>query len=310
MKISYLNEIRRARARVASGSKILQTARGPIEYAEAGKRDGPPVFVIHGAGGGFDQGLDLAHGLIERGFRIIAVSRFGYLRTPLPTDASPAAQADAHAAVLDALNIPRCAVLGASAGGPSAMQLALRHPERVTALVLMVPAAYAPHAAVATPQQRMSAVVNRLMGLVLQSDFLFWLALRVAPRMMIRLILGTPPELLTDADPAERARVQVLLDHILPVSARRLGLLNEAAVVPNLPRFELEHLEAPTLIISARDDVYQTFAGSQYSAEYIPNAEFIGYATGGHLLVGHERETTAAIVDFVKREPALESIGV
>jgi len=34
-------------------------------------------------------------------------------------------------------------------------------------------------------------------------------------------------------------------------SSRRLGLLNDGVVVPTLPRFELERLEAPTLIISA-----------------------------------------------------------
>jgi 2-hydroxy-6-oxonona-2,4-dienedioate hydrolase len=99
-RISYRSEIRRARARVAAGSRMLETASGPIEYAEVG--EGRPVLVIHGAGGGYDQGLDLAAGLVRYGFRVIAVSRFGYLRTPLPKDASPAAQADAHAAVLDA----------------------------------------------------------------------------------------------------------------------------------------------------------------------------------------------------------------
>ena len=308
MNSNYWKDIDRARTRVASGSKILETPVGPIEYAEAGKPDGPPVLVIHGAGGGFDQGLDMAQGLIERGFRVIAPSRFGYLRTPLPADASPAAQADAHAAVLDALDIPRCAVFGASAGGPSTMQLALRHPDRVTALVLMVPAAWAPHEG-AMPR-RMSKFASVLMDATLRSDFLFWLALRVAPRTMIRLIGGTPPDLLTYADPADRARVQLMLEHILPVSNRRLGLLNEARVVPNLPRFELERIEMPTLIISAGDDEYQTFAGSKYSAEHIPNARFIGYATGGHMLVGHERETTAAILDLLQRAPALESVGV
>lgn len=297
LSLSYRTEIRRARARIASGSKILKTAVGPIEYAEAGK--GPPVLVIHGAGGGFDQGLEIAEGPVQHGFRVIAPSRFGYLRTPLPKNASPAAQADAHAAVLDALGIQRCPVVGVSAGGPSAMQLALRHPDRVTALVLMVPAVYAPRPDAETPK-RMSALGGFVMNLTLRSDFLFWLALRLAPRATTRMILGTPPELLTHADAAERARAQRVLDHILPVSSRRLGLLNDGAVVPTLPRFELERLETPTLIISARDDLYQTFAGSRYSAEHIPNARFIGYWTGGHMLVGHEQETTNEIVDFLR----------
>jgi pimeloyl-ACP methyl ester carboxylesterase len=264
------------------------------------------VLVIHGAGGGFDQGLDIAQS-VQHGFRVIAPSRFGYLRTPLPHAASPMAQADAHAALLDALDIARCAVFGVSAGGPSAMQLALRHPDRVTALVLMVPAAWAPRDG-AMPR-RMSALGNVLMDLTLRSDFLFWLGLRFAPRAMIRMVLGTPPELLDGATAAERARVQIMLDHILPVASRRLGLLNEAAVVPNLPRFDLEHLETPTLIISARDDLYQTFAGSRYSAEHMPNARFIGYRTGGHLLVGHEPETTEEIVDFLKAAPALATVA-
>jgi pimeloyl-ACP methyl ester carboxylesterase len=127
---------------------------------------------------------------------------------------------------------------------------------------------------------------------------------------MIRLILGTPPALLDRADPAERARVRVVLDSVLPVSRRRLGLLNDAAVVATLPRFDLEWLIAPTLIVSARDDLYQTFAGSRYSAKHIPNARFIGYETGGHLLVGHEQETTAEIVRFLRSSVWSQEVAV
>lgn len=279
------------------GSRILETSFGPIEYAEAG--DGPPVLVIHGAGGGFDQGLELAAGLFRNGYRVIAPSRFGYLRTPLPKDGSAAAQADAHAAVLDALHIERCAVFGVSAGGPSTMQLAIRHPDRVTALVLMVPAAYAPSPSDAVPK-RMTALGGVTMDLLLRSDFLFKLGVRIAPRFMTRLILGTPPELLRDADPAERARARAIMEHVLPISRRRLGLLNDAAVVTTLPRFELERVQAPTLLISAQDDLYRTFAGARYSAEHIPNARFIGYETGGHLLVGHDQETNAEILRFLE----------
>ena len=99
---------------------------------------GAPLLVVHGAGGGFDQGLEFAGSLPRRGFRVIAMSRFGYLRTPLPDDASPIAQADAHACLLDALGIERTAIMGGSAGAPSAMQFAIRHPDRCNALVLLV----------------------------------------------------------------------------------------------------------------------------------------------------------------------------
>src|SRR5690349_16313350 len=145
----YRDDIEAARSRVARGSEIAQTACGPIEYAAMGA--GPAVLLVHGAGGGFDQLLDMARALAQRGFRVVAPSRFGYLRTPLPADASPAAQADAHACLLDALKIERAAVVGVSAGGPSALQLALRHPHRTAALVLLVPALYAPRSSATPP---------------------------------------------------------------------------------------------------------------------------------------------------------------
>ena len=85
---SYRGEIVVAEARVSSGSRIVDTPCGPIEYALIGK--GAPVLLVHGAGGGFDQGLEFGRPLAERGFTVIAMSRFGYLRTPLPADASPA----------------------------------------------------------------------------------------------------------------------------------------------------------------------------------------------------------------------------
>ena len=80
------------------------------------------MLVVHGARGGFDQSVELAQPIAKRDFRVVAMSRFGYLRTVMPVDASPAAQADAHLGLMDALGIDRAVVLGASAGAPSAFE--------------------------------------------------------------------------------------------------------------------------------------------------------------------------------------------
>ena len=48
----YHRDIKQARERVATGSQVVQTPCGPIEYAAAG--NGKPVLVVRGAGGGFD----------------------------------------------------------------------------------------------------------------------------------------------------------------------------------------------------------------------------------------------------------------
>ncbi len=292
----YRRDIRRARQRVATGSRTIETPCGTIEYAVAG--EGAPVLVVHGAGGGYDQGMDISASLLESGFRIIAVSRFGYLRTPLPADATPAAQADVYACLLDALDIRQAVVFGASAGGPSSMQFALRHPERTTALILMVPAAYAPQP-VDRVAKRMPPGTEFLIDTALKWDFLFWALMRFAPQTAMRSILGTPPELLQRASAKERAQVAVVLDHVLPVSVRRRGLLNDAVICSSLPRYELEKIAAPTLIMSTADDLYQTFEGARYSAEHIPHASFIGYPSGGHMGVGHQKEVDTQIAAFL-----------
>jgi 2-hydroxy-6-oxonona-2,4-dienedioate hydrolase len=294
--VEYQRDMRRAREHVA-GSELAQTRCGPIEYASSG--NGPPVLIVHGAGGGFDQGMGFAQRLVEHGFRVIAVSRFGYLRTPLPADASAEAQADAHACLMDALQIDRAALIGASAGAPSSMQFALRHPERCAALVLLVPAVYAPRTANA-PSIHTPTGTAFLFDTALRSDFLYWAATRVARRTIVRALLATPPEVVDKAQPQEQARVAEMIDSILPISPRRLGLVNDARVTSSIPRYDLERIAAPTLLISMADDLFGTYDAARYSAQHIPRARFIGYAVGGHVWVGHQNDVTSQIASFVR----------
>ena len=109
----FNSDMQRARAHAAQGSVLIATSCGPIEYQEAGT--GTPLLAVHGSGGGHDQGMAFAGALATQGIRVIAMSRFGYLRTPMPADASAAAQADAHVCLLDALGIRRAAIMGGSA---------------------------------------------------------------------------------------------------------------------------------------------------------------------------------------------------
>lgn len=292
---SYQRDIRAARERVVTGSEVVETPCGAIEYAVAG--DGAPMLVVHGAGGGFDQTLAAIKALPDTGFRLIAMSRFGYLRTPLPEDGSPAAQADAHACLLDALNIERAAVFGVSAGTPSSLQFALRYPERTVALVLLVPAAYAPRAE--EPPLTTPRGTQLLFDTALRSDFLFWAAIRFAPDTVFRAILATPPNVVHAASPEERARVQQMMEQILPVSLRRQGLLNDAAILTAIGPYELEQITAPTLTISAMDDLFGTYDVARYTAERIPDARFIGYEQGGHVWVGHHEKIMAEVAEFL-----------
>lgn len=287
----FHTDVQAATARAMQGGRAVSTRCGPIEYEEAGQ--GLPLLMIHGSGGGHDQGMLFARDFAAQGIRVIAPSRFGYLGTPLPADASPQAQADAHACLLDALNVPRAAVLGASAGALSAMQLAIRHPDRVSALVLLVPLAYKPATASASPP---SPLAEKVLLSLIGSDFIFWTAMHVARDQVIARVLATPPALVAAASPAEQARVNAMVDSILPVSARAEGLRNETRIATRLVPYALEAIRAPTLLISARDDGYGTYAGAGYTASRIANAKFIGFEQGGHLWVGHHDEVMRAVV--------------
>lgn len=292
---SYRGDLARAHERIAQGGELLETKCGPIQYASVGQ--GPAVLLVHGAGGGIDQVAPFAQEIAARGFRVVTMSRFGYLRTPLPADATPAAQADAHACLLDALQIPRAAIIGVSAGAPSSMQFALRHAARCTAMVLLVPMVWAPQAAerLAPP----SPAVRWMFETAIQSDFLYWAAARAWPTLVLESILATPRDRLARADADEKARVAWMMFQPLPLSARQAGLLNEARIVMALQRYELERITAPALLISARDDFYGTYASSLYTARQIPGARFLGLPDGGHLWVGRHREVMSEIVSFL-----------
>jgi pimeloyl-ACP methyl ester carboxylesterase len=288
----YEHDLGRARAAIRTGSVVTSTAAGPIEYAETGA--GTPVLSIHGAGGGFDQGLMVAKDLLGEGYRIIAPSRFGYLRTPIPRDSSPAAQADAHAALLSRLSIPSAVVVGVSAGARSAVELAIRHPERVAALIVIVPGTYSPTSPVSITAGR----GNRFAFWAVNSggDFAWWATEKVAPSILIRF-MGVRPELMGAASQEARNRLMSVVESVEPLSSRTAGInVDSSATLNELP---LSTIKAPMLIISARDDLFNTLPAAEFLAGKVPGASLIVYDDGGHLLVGHEHNVRARIHGFI-----------
>jgi pimeloyl-ACP methyl ester carboxylesterase len=109
------------------------------------------------------------------------------VRSPLPVDSSPQAQADRYAALLDALGIGKVAVVGTSAGTASCLQFALRHAERCSALVLFSMAV--------PPYPIRPILVQRLIHTCCRSEFLFWMMFQF-PSVRNRL-LGEPSDIVT-----------------------------------------------------------------------------------------------------------------
>jgi pimeloyl-ACP methyl ester carboxylesterase len=270
----YRIDIDAARGRLAAREHhSIQTSYGAVQYAEHGQ--GPPLLFSHPLVGGFDVGLGCAESWIGNGFRVIAPSRFGYLGSSLAPGVMPADQADAYALLLDALGIERAAIVGYSAGGPSVIQFALRHPDRTKGLILLGSAL--PGKAGGPPKP-----VARL----LFTDLVFWALKAYAPFQFARL-LGTPKGF--RLTPEQRTGILESEESLFPIRPRKQGVLYDNYIsTPDVQGYPLEEISVPTLIINARDDGLSAFENAARAAERIPGAELLAIDQGGHMLLGSE----------------------
>src|SRR6266516_460086 len=113
---------------------IAQTEKGPIEYRVVGQ--GPAVLVLNGGHTHCTSLLGHQRFFVDHGYQLIIPSRPGYGNTPSSTGRTAEAFADALIALLDQLQLEQLIVLGISAGGCTALQLAGRAPSRVSKLIL------------------------------------------------------------------------------------------------------------------------------------------------------------------------------
>ncbi len=286
----YHREMNAARVRLSEGSQMIQTRSGQIEYADSG--DGYPVLVIHGAGGGYDQGIFLARTFLGDNFRWIVPSRFGYLRTPVSGDGSATAQADAYADLLDALNIQQAVIMGASDGGPSTLQFALRYPDRVTAMVMIAAKSHRP------PQE--TFLQKAVFTTIFHSDYAYWF-ISTYLRSYLLSMFGLSPEVQAEFTQADREITHAFIRSMHPISLRKAGIYNDRASLsgPSLNEYPLNNITTPTLVIHAVDDSLQPFSHAEYTAQNVPKARLAKFKSGGHLLMGHFDDVRSASAAFI-----------
>lgn len=124
--------------------RMLALDGGPVHVIEGGNPHGPAVLLIHGSDGvAQDWPTSPLWQQLAPHFRLIAPDRLGHGYTPARADISVAANAQALAEVLDALEVKGVTVLGHSYGAPVGVVLTqLLKPGRVNGLVLVSPVSY------------------------------------------------------------------------------------------------------------------------------------------------------------------------
>jgi pimeloyl-ACP methyl ester carboxylesterase len=295
---SFSHDMGVAKERLST-SEILKTPHGDIEYAVQG--EGTPVLLLHGAGGGFDFGLWTGRVFFKTNYTIISVSRYGYLRSPIPHDASIQNQAALYNVLLDHLNITKVIVVGASAGGPSAIQFANDYPEKCSALVL-ISAVSGPE-----PEGSKEPVYITVIHLIQQSDYAYWLFSRFAQSTILDL-MGIPKDVYTSFTPEQKQYAQEMLDVMHPMTPRYEGTMNDAEMLL-VDTISAGNLSAPTLIIHAKDDALVNYTHALHSHEMIQQSKLVLFDTGGHAMlsqVDHVRETTGQFLNTSGKEPGFE----
>jgi pimeloyl-ACP methyl ester carboxylesterase len=248
--------------------------------------------MSHGILGSHVEGVGMVASYVADDVWAVAPSRFGYLGSELPPNATPGLQAEVYRALLDHLGIDRSVVVGYSAGSTSAIEFALRHPQRVRTLVLtsaaFPPAAGPPHAA------------RPLMSAAARSDRAFWLFARRFPHTLHSMMMGVPAGYQPTAD--EAATIDAVVASIFPVHRRREGFIYDAFVGnPAVRKVPLEQLDVPTLLVHSTDDSLAPYESAVAAAARIPGAELVTLERGGHLFLGHEADVRAAVSTFLAR---------
>ena len=279
--------------------RMVATARGPVEAAVVG--EGPAFLALHGGMGGWDQSWLLARALLgDRigAHRVIAVSRPGYLSTALAAGASPEDQADLCAALLDTLRIERAAVAAVSAGGPSALHVARRHPGRVAGLILVS----ACTGRLAIPPEilsrmRFMAALARVPGV---TALMRWKTARDPLAAATRAIADPDLRASTLADPQAGPLLRALQLSVFDDLRRRLpGTVNDMTRFRALDPFPVEGLAVPVLAIHGTADRVVPFAHAQAVA---PPAALLSIAGGEHVaLFTHLRPVRDAAAEFLAR---------
>jgi pimeloyl-ACP methyl ester carboxylesterase len=242
----------------------------------------PPVLLLHGQPGSAPD-WTLVEGSIGERAHTIAVDRPGW-------DGRSAAGGLGHSAAaavraLDAAGAGRAVVAGLSFGGAVAAWMAVEHPDRVAALVLISPAA---NTASLQPVDRLLAMP--VIGYASSAGVLAGAGLALASGRFRRRL----------------ERTFALPDEYLRTASRRLRrpaawtafVTEQRALLEELPRLEsrLGAITAPTTVVVGTADTVVPLEASRQLSRQIPGAELVEIPGAHHVLPAEHPARLAELI--------------
>lgn len=290
--MSFFSEAFAAHAHARLVDDRPRVSRDGIAYTDAG--EGEAILALHGGLGGYDQGEVLLAALFGEttGWRGLAVSRPGYPGSTRHGRGDPELQAASIVSLLDELAIERVVVVAISGGGPVALAIARRFPERCRALVL-VSACSGP---LADP---MPFVMKWMMRARFLPGLADWMGRRIArapirDRLLRDRLAGDPR-----AAELHDALHRTFLDHM---SERLDGLAADIEMCRDMVAPPEGAIDVPTLLVHAIDDPVVPFELAREMLGRLAKGELISPGEGGHqVLFTHRGEIAGDVAAFLDR---------
>jgi 3-oxoadipate enol-lactonase len=247
--------------------------------------DGPPVLLVHAGIADSRMWEPLAERLVGAGHRVVTCDLRGFGRTPLPE--RRVSNAADLVYLLDELGIARTAVVGASFGGRVALELALRVPERVTALALLGSSLDEFDAS-----DELDAFDADETAAVEAGDA------DAATELNVRMWLDRPGR--AGVDPAVRDLVRAMLRRAIELQD---GVEAEMEELDPPAARRLAEIRAPALVVVGEDDVEDFHRLAELLARELPGADGVVRIAGAAHLPALERpaEVADVLVPFLSR---------
>jgi 3-oxoadipate enol-lactonase len=253
--------------------------------------EGPAVLLVAGQGMTVD-GWWATIPVLARSFRVIAFDNRDTGRSSrVRWNYSVAQMADDAVAVLDAAGELRAHVYGISLGSLAAQELALRHPDRVQALVLGASSAGGFAAYKPSPRSLAQSFLVRVgaMG----PEEAEWAAV---PYTYAEKTRRFHPE-----------RIAADIAHRVSSPPDTLGYLHQAAAVATHDAYErLNRMAAPTLVVHGEQDVFVPPANALVLAEKIPAAQLRLWPDAAHMYSIDEPQADREIARFLLEHSAVQ----
>ena len=247
------------------------------------KGSGPPLVLLH-AGGTDARMWDEQYPRLAERFSVLRFDARGHGRSSLPAGSS--SFVDDLIGLMDAVGLEAATLVGLSTGARVAVETALAHPGRVSALVLASP--------VVRDQPRSAEVIR----FAADEDALFERGdIEAAIELGQRFWVAGPHRQLEDIDLSVRERLSEM---------GRQAFANYLAADPKPgperepPDLQLARITVPTLVVVGQLDIEEILATAARLETEIPTARLLTVADVGHMIsLERPSDFTEMVMDFL-----------